>query len=102
MSSEKLDLYQLHKEEYSATRRPGLVDIKPAKYLSITGRGEPGGEEFATRLGALYNVAFTIKMARKFAGNDYPLVLWKVRKRLLRSKSVMPYLNWSPRPLGIV
>ena len=68
---EKLDLYKLHKADYVTPRKPVLVEIKPAKYLAITGRGEPGGAMFQARLGALYNVAFTIKMAKKFAGQDY-------------------------------
>jgi len=67
----KLDLYKLHKSDYVTPPKPVLVDIKPASYLSITGKGEPGGEMFQTRLGALYNIAFTIKMAKKFAGQDY-------------------------------
>ena len=67
----KLDLYKLHKSEYVTPRKPVTVDIKPARYLTITGRGEPGGPTFKAKLGALYNVAFTIKMAKKFAGQDY-------------------------------
>jgi hypothetical protein len=67
----KLDLYKLHKSDYITPRNPAIVDIKPARYLTITGRGEPGGAIFQAKLGALYNVAFTIKMARKFAGQDY-------------------------------
>lgn len=71
MPSEKLDLYELHKDEYATPKKPQLIKVKPAKYLGITGRGAPGGEVFAQKLGALYNVAFTIKMAEKFAGSDY-------------------------------
>jgi len=67
----KLDLYKLHKSEYVTPRKPVTVDIKPARYLTITGCGEPGGPTFTAKLGALYNVAFTIKMAKKFAGQDY-------------------------------
>jgi hypothetical protein len=67
----KLDLYQVHKVEYAAPRIPALVKTGPAKYLMIAGKGEPGGPEFQSKIGALYNVAFTIKMAKKFAGEDY-------------------------------
>lgn len=70
-SSSKLDLYVTHKDEYAASREPVLVTIKPARYLAIQGRGEPGGAAFQTAVGALYNVAFTVKMARKKAGRDY-------------------------------
>jgi hypothetical protein len=67
----KLDLYALHRDEYVAPRSPVLVDIGPAQYVAIAGRGEPGGAEFSDAVSALYNVAFTVKMARKFAGSDY-------------------------------
>jgi hypothetical protein len=68
----KLDLYKLNKTEYAATRKPALVELKPATYLAISGQGAPGGEKFTASIGALYGVAFTIKMTRKFAGQpDY-------------------------------
>ncbi len=68
----KLDLYKRHKTEYAATRKPALVGTKPATYLAIAGQGAPGGERFTASIGALYGVAFTIKMTRKFAGRqDY-------------------------------
>jgi hypothetical protein len=76
----KLDLYKEHKAEYVTPKKPVLVDIKPANYLTIVGRGEPGGEIFQAKIGALYAVAFTIKMTKKFAGRDYkvcaPEALW--------------------------
>jgi hypothetical protein len=67
----KLDLYKKFAADYIATREPKLVEIGPAQYLATAGRGAPGGQEFQARIGALYNVAFTVKMARKFAGRDY-------------------------------
>jgi hypothetical protein len=71
-SSPKIDLYKIHKAEYAAKRKPAMVELKPANYLAIAGRGAPGGEAFTASIGALYGVAFTIKMTRKFAGKpDY-------------------------------
>ena len=70
--SDKLDLYKLHKTEYLAPRQPVLVKTKPARYLAIDGQGTPGGERFVGCIGALYGVAFTIKMTHKFGGKqDY-------------------------------
>jgi hypothetical protein len=69
--TEKLDLYKIHKAEYVTPKEPVLIEVKPAKYLTILGKGAPGGEVFQSRLMALYSLAFTIKMARKFAGQDY-------------------------------
>ncbi|MHC4741019.1 MAG: GyrI-like domain-containing protein [Planctomycetota bacterium] len=43
-----------------------------AAQISIDGRGEPGGDEFTDKIGALYGAAYTIKMTRKFSGQqDY-------------------------------
>jgi hypothetical protein len=70
--AEKLDLYKTHKAEYVAPKKPVLLHVKPAVYLTISGQGAPGEERFAACIGALYAVAFTIKMTRKFAGEkDY-------------------------------
>ena len=69
---EKIDLYKLHKNEYFAPKKPVLVHINPAQYLAIGGQGAPGGERFSCCIGALYSVAFTIKMTHKFSGKqDY-------------------------------
>jgi hypothetical protein len=71
-STEKLDLMKLHKDEYALSKEPVFVDVKPAQFLTISGKGKPGGEEFQARLHALYNVAYAVKMARKAAGShDY-------------------------------
>ena len=67
----KLDLYKEFKSEYITPKQPVFVVVGPAKYLSITGWGAPGGECFRTHSSALYAVAFTLKMAEKFAGHDY-------------------------------
>jgi hypothetical protein len=73
-NQDKIDLYKLHKNEYVMPRKPVLVDIGAATYLAISGQGAPGGESFSDRIGALYGVAFTMKMTRKFAGQqDYAI-----------------------------
>ena len=70
-AASKLDLYKVHKAEYVTAKKPVLIQTKPAKYLAITGQGAPAGKAFQEGVGALYNVAFTLKMAKKFAGQDY-------------------------------
>jgi hypothetical protein len=67
----KLDLYKPHAADYVTPEKPALVILKPAKYLAVTGQGAPGGAAFTTSIGALYGAAYTIKMARKAAGDDY-------------------------------
>ncbi len=70
--AERIDLYKLHKDEYAATGHPQLVATGSAVYLAIEGQGEPGGDAFSAAVGALYAVAYTVKMTRKFGGEqDY-------------------------------
>jgi hypothetical protein len=83
VARKKLDLYQRHKQEYVTPKTPVLLAIESARYLAIAGRGAPGGARFTAAIGALYAVAFTIKMTRKFAGRqDYTVSklegLWHV------------------------
>jgi hypothetical protein len=71
-SKSKIDLYKLHKAEYAAAQKPALRSISQARYLAIDGQGAPGSEIFSASIGALYGVAFTVKMTRKFSGRqDY-------------------------------
>ena len=67
----KLDLYRRYKQEYIAPKHPALVRVGPARYLTVSGRGDPNGPGFGAAVGALYGVAFTIKMARKAARKDF-------------------------------
>ena len=72
----KLDLFKKHKAEYVAPKKPVLVKIGPARYLAVEGRGEPAAAAFQASVGALYAVAFTIKMTRKMAGTGDYKVAW--------------------------
>jgi len=70
-AARKVDLHRLHASEYIAPRTPHLVETKPARYLTITGAGDPDGPAFAENVGALYAMAYTVKMSRKKAGRDF-------------------------------
>ncbi len=89
----KLDLYKVHKTEYVTPRRPALIHLKPAQYLAIEGRGAPGNERFQACIGALYAMAFTIKMAHKFAGKqDYTVC--KLEGRYFGDLAGAPKEEW--------
>ncbi len=68
---DKLRSAEKYQSEYVTPSEPVFVKVGPAMHLSITGRGAPGGEHFKLHISALYSVAFTLKMAKKFAGHDY-------------------------------
>ena len=98
-TSKKLDLYKLRAAEYVAPKKPMLVKVGRAQYLTITGKGEPGGATFQAHVGALYGVAYTLKFAQKFAGRDYKVCnlegLWWGSKPVGDfSKEAMSAWNW--------
>ncbi len=68
---EKLDLLKRHKNEYVTPKAPVHVTIGPAVYLTFAGRGAPGQKAFAPAIEALYGMAYTVKFARKAAGEDF-------------------------------
>jgi hypothetical protein len=72
-STAKIDLFkQLSKSDYAKPTKPTLVEVTEGCYLTVTGSGEPGSNEFEVKVGALYAMAYTIKMTRKFDGRqDY-------------------------------
>ena len=73
-TKDKIDLNKLCKADYVAPKKPVLLNVNKATYLAIAGRGAPGQTEFQARIGALYAMAYTIKMTRKFGGEqDYTI-----------------------------
>jgi len=93
--AEKLDLYREHKSEYVTPKKPVLVEVGLAQYLAVSGEGAPASKEFQSAVGALYSVAFTVKMTRKFAGlGDYKVAnlegLWWIDKKDANFLSVPP------------
>lgn len=66
--------YRKHEKElYGTKAKPTLFDVPKQKFICIKGEGNPNGEDFKTRVEALYSVAYTIRMSHKsgFAPDDY-------------------------------
>jgi len=61
----KLDLTKLFKDCYTSRSEPGIVDVPPGSFLTIAGRGAPGGDAYQQKLEALYAVAYLV--VRRFA-----------------------------------
>jgi len=83
--AQKIDLFKEHKDEYATSKSPVLVKTKPARYLTVSGEGEPEGERFQNAVGAIYGVAYTLKFSTKKAGGpDFKVAplegLWWVEK----------------------
>jgi hypothetical protein len=67
----KLDLTKLYKTYYSSKTKPEVVIIENAQYISITGKGDPNGEDFARNIETLYPVAYAIKFMYKASNQDF-------------------------------
>jgi len=68
---EKLDLSKKYKTYFSAVQTPQVVEIEPAHFLSIRGKGDPSGQAFLEKLQALYATAYTLKFKYKSMGKDF-------------------------------
>lgn len=67
----KLDLTKTDKVYYTAKTNPEIVYIEKTNYLSITGKGDPSGQEFSENIQALYATAYAIKFMQKAVNNDF-------------------------------
>jgi len=78
----KLDLTKEYKTYYTAKTTPEIVEIDEGKFLTIEGKGAPGGEEFQAKVEALYSLAYGIKMLMKKQEKDFTVAklegLWWV------------------------
>jgi hypothetical protein len=68
---EKLDLTKHYRSYYTASRKPELVTIEPARYLSITGKGDPSSKEYGEKIEAFYSTVYTLKFMYKALGQDF-------------------------------
>ena len=72
---DKLDLAKLRPDAFKAGTEPEIVTLEPALYLTLNGCGnpnEPAGD-FQDAIGALYSVAYPLKMRYKAEGMDYKM-----------------------------
>jgi hypothetical protein len=67
----KLDLAREYKSYYKAGKKPEIVEFEEANYLAIEGKGEPAGEEFVSKVEALFPLAYGIKKICKEQENDF-------------------------------
>jgi len=71
METDKLDLTKEYETYYRAGTIPEIVEFDEGHFLAIEGRGIPGGEEFTSKVEALYALAYGIKTEMKKEGKDF-------------------------------
>ncbi len=96
----KLDLRKELKQFYTARKKPVIIDVPLGKFLTITGRGEPGGEAYQAALNALYSVAYTVKFKSKKEGRDFTVMTleslwwWDMPATMLTEAPPREEWNW--------
>lgn len=61
----KYDWRRQEKELYSPGGKTAVVRVPRQRFIMISGKGNPNGEDFSNRVGALYALAYGIKMRYK-------------------------------------
>jgi len=92
---EKIDFAKSHKDLYTGSPKIKEVKADRATFLSIAGKGEPGGPAFQEAIQQLYSVAYTAKFMLKFAGKvDYAVsrleCLWH-----MQNPDAIPRSEWA-------
>lgn len=82
---QKVDFSRSHKALYTATTKVKEVMADKATFLSLEGKGEPGGAAFQSAIGQLYSLAYTTKFMLKHSGKiDFAVgkleCLWPMEK----------------------
>lgn len=82
MKKTKFDLTKEYKSYYTAKTTPEIVEIEEGKFLTVEGKGAPGGDEFQSKVSALYSLAYGVKMLMKKDARDFTVAklegLWWV------------------------
>ncbi len=86
-----------------------ILEIEPAQFLSIAGKGDPSNKQFADKIEALYSTAYTLKFAYKAKDKDFVVSklegLWWFDEKKFANKTIVntsvevPRSEWEYRLL---
>jgi len=68
---ENVNLTKVFKEYYSAKKKPSCFKAGKGKFLTVVGRGEPGGEVFSDKVEALFSLAYGVRAEYKAKGKVF-------------------------------
>jgi len=73
VADERIDLYEMYREEYAAPLEPRLIRCLKSTFLTIAGTGSARTESFRDRMRVLYGVAHSIRKTKKKPGPDFKI-----------------------------
>ena len=65
----KLEWRKQEKSLYLPKQKPEIIDVPAMKFITLEGEGNPNSDAFVEVVGALYSVAYAIKMTLKKVEN---------------------------------
>ena len=71
MAIERIDLFQQFAADYEAAETPRLLTPGAGPYLSLLGRGRPGGRCLFSEKPALFDTLYGVQMALRFDGKEF-------------------------------
>lgn len=61
----KQEWKKVHKDLYGIKAQPVLLDVPEQSFIMLDGKGNPNAADFSERVGALYSLAYAVKMNYK-------------------------------------
>ena len=61
----KQEWKKVHKDLYGIKAQPVLLDVPEQSFIMLDGEGNPNAADFSERVGALYSLAYAVKMNYK-------------------------------------
>jgi hypothetical protein len=95
----KTDLSKQYKDYYSAKTSPALLSFPAAQYISLVGKGDPNGPQFAANIAAMYGTAYMVKFACKAQDNDFTVP--KLECQWWYDELLYPNLTITDAPVNI-
>ncbi len=97
---ETTDLRKELKKLYAPKEKPEIVEVPSLTCLTYTGRGEPGGPDYADSINALYSTVYTIKFASKKKSRDFTIMpleglWWWDDGEVFSLENAPPRENWN-------
>ncbi len=67
----KIDLKKTDKPYYTAAKNAQIIELQPAQYISVTGKGDPENEPFQRAIEQVYKTAYGLKRIKKTEDSDF-------------------------------
>ena len=98
MQDGKIVLKKEDRKYYTAEKDPEILEFGEASYITLEGKGEPGGELFQSHINVLFTLAYQLKNAYKAMGHDFSMssleALWWAKSGKITEEAPPEEWTW--------